>query len=627
MRTDQGMRKQGMYQRSWAHRCLVGLVLFSCWIAAQAAPVVLLEAVSGQELNQQLWLTEDPSGQWTLDQARQQTFRPANGKTSVGQSRSAWWLRIDIDPRQQKQTWLLEVAAVTLHDLTFYLPGANGEYIHRASGERVPFGAGRDIDYRRPVISLPHRDTPYSVYLRTYDPAGNSFPLRIWQAEDLEQVRSEENLGLGLIYGIILALLLYNLFVLLSLRDWAYFWYVMATGSALVFIMSMSGHGFQHLWPDSAVPWYLDRITLPSIWGFCASAFTQSLLQTRRYVPWAHHLLSYACLIYVIAIALESLGYRWLCGWMIAFLSLTSIPSALIAAFIRWRQGFFPGLLYLVGYGFVLTSIGVLLLRAAGIVQPGDNTAYIFPLSVAFETILFSFALAYRIQLLKQEKSHALEVANQEKSARLKLFAETQQSLERAVAERTAELETANQRLRDSEEELKVVAFLDPLTHLHNRRYLLARADEAFAHAKRHHQPLAMLVIDLDNFKPINDAHGHAAGDFVLQVTAQRMRQSVRKEDTLARLGGDEFAVLLSGPDAARQAQELAARLIGRLAEVIEHQQHTLRVTPSIGVAVYPSHAHDFDHLYRAADKALYHVKAQGRAGWVLAEQEHVQRQ
>lgn len=615
-----------MHQNTWARLCLLGILLLSYLPIAQAASIALQHAVSGQELNGQLWLSEDRSRSWTLAQAREQPFQPADGKTSVGGSPSHWWLRIDIDPRGQTHDWLLVVGAVTLHDLVFYLPDANGVYQPRPSGQTVAFAQGRDLNYRRPVVYLPQLNEPYSIYLRSYDPAGNSFPLKLWQSQDLENLRADENIGLGLIYGTILALLLYNLFVLISLRDWAYFWYVMATGSALIFIMSMSGHGFQYLWPNAPVPWYFDRVVVPSIWGLCASAFTQALLQTRRHVRLAHHVLTFGIVVYVLAIAIDGLGYRWLAAAMIGFLILTSIPAALIAAFIRWRQGFYPGLLYLIGYGFVLSSMVVLILRALGIVQPNDNTAYIFPLSVAFETILFSFALAYRIQLLKQEKSHALELANQEKSARLQLFAETQERLERAVAERTAELETANQRLRDSEEELKAVAFLDPLTQLPNRRYLLARADEAFAHAQRHLEPLAMLVIDLDNFKPINDEHGHDAGDMVLSTIAERMRRSVRHEDTLARLGGDEFAVLLSGDDAPQQAEELANRLLGTLANVMHYDNEELRVTPSIGLAWYPQHASNFDHLYRAADKALYRVKQQGRAGLAIAEQSSIQR-
>lgn len=126
-----------------------------------------------------------------------------------------------------------------------------------------------------------------------------------------------------------------------------------------------------------------------------------------------------ACVIYLIAIVLNLFEQRYLAAWAIALLSLTSIPAALGSALIRWRQGFFPAQLYLYGYGLVLGSVAILLLRTTGVLQPAEWNAYVFPLAVAAESILFSFALAYRIQILKQERAVALQQADREKTARL----------------------------------------------------------------------------------------------------------------------------------------------------------------------------------------------------------------
>ena len=585
------------------------------------ASVVLTDASSGMPLNAHIELLEDTQGTLTiadLASAEQQSrFQPANGRASVGQSLNPWWIKLTLQRDSRAPSlWVLEVGSVTQLDLQFHQPDGQGGWLSRQSGERVPFDASRDHPYRRMVFDLPALDEqPTTFYLRAFDPAGNSFPLRIWQADDLKQLAARENLALGAIYGVVFALLLYNLFILISLRDRAYFWYVLTTAFALLFILSMTGHGAQYLWPNHPVPAWLDRITLPSLWGLFASRFTQTLLQTKLHVRWAHHLLNMACVIYLVAIVLTLFDQRHLAAWAIALLSLTSIPAALGSALIRWRQGFFPAQLYLYGYGLVLGSVGILLLRTTGVLQPAQWNAYVFPVAVAAESILFSFALAYRIQILKQERAVALQQADREKTARLAQLQASAAELQAAVTARTAELAATNEQLRERERELQHAAFHDPLTDLPNRRYLVERCESALGHAERHKESVALLLIDLDHFKPINDRFGHAAGDLMLQVIAKRLREHVRAGDAVARLGGDEFAALICGSDAERQAREIADRLLAELSKPVHFGAERLQVTISIGVALYPRHARNFTGLYKIADQTLYRVKELGRSG------------
>lgn len=591
------------------------------WPSLASAAIVLTPDSSGMPLNGDIELLEDRGAQLSIvdmaDPAVQSRFKPANGRASVGQSTSPWWIKVTLQRESNSPSqWWLEVGSVTQLDLRLYLPGADGNWQERESGERVSYKQSRDHDFRHMLFKLPPLDqAPLTFYLRSYDPAGNSFPLRTWQLDQLIQASAEENLALGVVYGIIAALLLYNLFIFFSLRDSAYFWYVLTTAGALLMIVSMSGHGFQYLWPDNPVPFWLDRVTLPSLWGFCACRFTQCLMQTRSHVRWAHHLLSFACACYVIAIALEGLGQRNIAAWIIALLSLTSIPAALGSALIRWRQGYFPALLYLCGYGLILGSISLALMRATGLVQPAAWNAYVFPLSVAAESILFSFALAYRIQTLKQEKAEALIQADREKTARMAQMQGSADELQNAVQLRTAELAAANQQLCERERDLRHAAFHDPLTELPNRRFLVERCEAALANARRQSEATALLLIDLDHFKPINDKYGHDAGDLMLQSIAQRLREHVRSGDAVARLGGDEFAVLICGADAEQHARDIASRLLDELAKPVSYGAERLTVTISIGVALYPRHASNFTTLYKAADQMLYKVKSRGRSG------------
>nr|WP_306109935.1 diguanylate cyclase [Pseudomonas sp. JG-B] len=592
-------------------------------LPAQAA-FELTPQSSGATLNEAIDLLEDPDGTLDIrDMAKpevQQRFVPADGRATVGQSRSTWWVRVQLSRSGDAPAqWWLENAGITVYRVSLFLPDGNGGWSKRESSEGLPFAETRDYSYRRMLFKLPEIGAqPLTLYFRSYDPAGNSFPLKIWQADDLKELKSTENLGFGLVYGVILALFLYNLFILAALRDKAYLWYVLATASALVFILSMTGHGFQYFWPDRPVPIWLDRITLPSLWGIFVMRFTQELLYTRRGLRWADRLFNVACVLYALAILINVFGYRAEGALLIAITPIVTVPTALISAVVRWRQGFIPARFYLVGYGTVLISTAVLVMRAAGLIQPINFTAYMFPVAVAAESILFSFALAYRIQMLKQERAAALEQADREKAARLAQMQASADELQAAVTTRTAELAAANQRLSERERALEHAAFHDALTDLPNRRYLIERTESALANAKRHDEQLALMLIDLDHFKPINDRFGHDAGDEMLRTIGRRLREHVRGGDAVARLGGDEFAVLIGGPDAEAEACKLAQRLLEELAAPMCYGAEKLSVSISIGIALYPQHARNFAGLYQTADQALYKVKARGRSGMVL---------
>lgn len=154
-------------------------------------------------------------------------------------------------------------------------------------------------------------------------------------------------------------------------------------------------------------------------------------------------------------------------------------------------------------------------------------------------------------------------------------------------------------------------AYHDPLTGLANRRLFDELAHAHWATVQRQGGGLAVLAIDLDNFKAVNDTHGHAAGDALLRDVAQRLRARVRESDVVARIGGDEFLLLVCPSDGAA-AQELAARLIEALSAPYEGV--TPRVSASVGIAVYPHDGSHMDALVQAADAALYGAKRSGKA-------------
>ncbi|WP_038495021.1 sensor domain-containing protein [Janthinobacterium agaricidamnosum] len=192
--------------------------------------------------------------------------------------------------------------------------------------------------------------------------------------------------------------------------------------------------------------------------------------------------------------------------------------------------------------------------------------------------------------------------------------------LEVRVLERTAELAGANSLLqgeiverRQAEARVHHMAYHDSLTGLPNRALLSDRLDRAMLAARRAERRLAVMFIDLDRFKTINDSLGHMTGDSLLKEVAGRLCRAVRASDTVARLGGDEFVVLVPGIRKAAEAGRVAEKIIEALAAAFPVEQHLLHITPSIGICVYPDDGEDVATLMRHADAAMYHAKASGR--------------
>ncbi len=157
------------------------------------------------------------------------------------------------------------------------------------------------------------------------------------------------------------------------------------------------------------------------------------------------------------------------------------------------------------------------------------------------------------------------------------------------------------------------LALHDALTSLPNRRLLEDRIETALQHANRNHHKAAVMYLDLDGFKAINDTYGHAYGDEILKMVSQRLLSNSRKEDTVARLGGDEFIVLLGDIHSLADAQGPAAKLVEALSEPFFINDLTLQLSTSIGISMYPDDAENVADLISIADYALYEAKRAGK--------------
>ncbi|MBE0493844.1 MAG: GGDEF domain-containing protein [Thiomicrospira sp.] len=169
------------------------------------------------------------------------------------------------------------------------------------------------------------------------------------------------------------------------------------------------------------------------------------------------------------------------------------------------------------------------------------------------------------------------------------------------------------QHTKQQAEKLETLAFRDALTQLPNRALFYQQLDQELKQAQRDKHNLALLFIDLDRFKHVNDNLGHDVGDKLLIAVAQRLSQSLRQSDLLARIGGDEFTVILNGAQTHETAGKVAQNIIDGLSPSYHIEGHTLQIGASIGIAFYPDDAQEISTLMRLADTAMYLAKSGGR--------------
>jgi diguanylate cyclase (GGDEF)-like protein len=175
--------------------------------------------------------------------------------------------------------------------------------------------------------------------------------------------------------------------------------------------------------------------------------------------------------------------------------------------------------------------------------------------------------------------------------------------------------ETRNQRKM-----LEALALQDPLTGLANRRLLIDRMSVALTQARRSEGCIAVMYLDLDGFKEVNDTLGHGAGDILLKAVAERLTRTVREEDTVARLGGDEFIIGLWHLAASDDALKVALKAIEAVSQPYDIEGHAVTITTSAGIGIYPVHGEDADTLMKSADLALYEAKHAGKNAYRISE-------
>ncbi|MFA6500170.1 MAG: GGDEF domain-containing protein, partial [Desulfurivibrionaceae bacterium] len=173
---------------------------------------------------------------------------------------------------------------------------------------------------------------------------------------------------------------------------------------------------------------------------------------------------------------------------------------------------------------------------------------------------------------------------------------------------------------KQDQDHIAHLAHHDPLTGLINRHLFPDRLAQAMILSQRHHKKIALLYVDLDKFKQINDAHGHLAGDTVLKEVASRLRALLRDSDTVARMGGDEFVVILHDISSKTAVSNVTKKIIDALAKPILFNETQFTVMASVGISIYPDDDKQIDALLQKADKAMYQAKKSNTTSYIFYE-------
>jgi diguanylate cyclase (GGDEF)-like protein len=491
------------------------------------------------------------------------------------------WLRFRLDEpgSATRESRLLELApsfAIILDRADLYLPvpGADGRraYAKMEAGAMRPMRAG-EIPSRSFLFEVPAGTLRAEyAYLRLESAMDVAFSVRQWNPVELGMRSVRYFLAFGLIYGILIAMIVYNFFIFVSLRDRSYLFYILYMVSALLWQLHVQGHGRMlmgtHPGVDLRALWVM--VGGVQLWG---GVFSIEFLALRRHLPRVHVAIVALTAVGALIVGAGILGLHRAAFDLSHFGGLALPVAIIIAAVLRLRQGYAPARFYV--FAWSMLSIGGIVFALMGLklLPVSFWTVNGVSLGMAAESLLLSLALADRIRTLKEEKEF----------------------------------------FEKSQKRYMELSVTDSLTGLYNRRYLQSKLESEIQHSLRLEQPLSLVMLDLDDFKAVNDLHGHAFGDVVLERLAAVMRVSSREVDVSCRYGGEEFALIMPGThgeDAVHTAERIRARFA---AEVFTAEGGTgINLTVSLGVAELQKDD-TADALLERADRAMYRAKRLGK--------------
>jgi diguanylate cyclase (GGDEF)-like protein len=521
---------------------------------------------------------------------------------NFGFSTSIFWARLQLHNSSDLDAeWVLSFEYPQIDRIELYLPSPQqiGGWISKKSGLLYPFSA-RDISDRLPAFSIPiSAKTSQNIYFQLQTTTPLIIQANLRNLIGFWQYRGNQNIWIGLIYGSLIFAILYNFFLFAALQDLVYLYYIIfATGAGLI-LFAYDGFGIQYVW-QSAVWWNKHAIAILAFpTSLCLIQWICLFLETKSFMPQCHRILrSQQILLTVIFLSIFILPFQFVSVANTVGILITCSLAIMMGIFAV-KRGYSPARYYLLSFSFFPLGVIAHQLSQLNVIPAFEWIRDIYRVGIVASVVFLSLALADRINLLKAEKLRAQKLALAEKDIL------------------NEDLKRSQEQLLEREKQLEYDVVHDVLTGLANRTWLTQRLQDLL----QQQQKFAILFIDLDRFKVINDSLGHLVGDELLKHATMRMQSILPNSWTLTRFGGDEFVILLEELTDLESITKLADLLQMQLQLPFYLNNYELFISASIGINLSTEEYKLPEEILRDADLAMYQAKHKGRGRYELFTQ------
>lgn len=538
-----------------------------------------------------------------------------NDILNFGLGSQAVWIQFPLVNRKPEAArLLLEFAQPLLDRIDVVVKRADADDFHVSVGDALqPSHVVAHGNFLVPIELAPQESAV--VLARIYTKTTLQLPMTLWSYPAFIEANYVELTLYGVFFGLLLTIGLYHLLMYLSIKDRNLLYYALTNLSLLGIFLCLRGVPAILFWPDTAQA--NDLFLLYSIGCaiFFPCFFTRDVLlipETRPFIAKALNAVAYAALVLMLIV--PWVDYHIIIEPILVLAVMALFINAAAHA-LRYLDGYPPARYVLFAGVFTIFGLSIAVLEKTGGLPSNTFTIATSYLGVAVMTMLYSFALAYRINMDRELRLEAQEEAVAAQQELIASQRKLNEELDQRVHERTKELQIAN-------EQLLHLSTTDALTQLRNRHYFDDAFNKEFSRAFRERTPIAILLLDIDHFKQLNDNYGHQFGDACLRQVGQWIKNIVKRpSDVAARYGGEEFIVLLSNTDlhgAVQVANKIHAAF---LKSPVVASGQSAKITVSIGaVSVVPDENSSYESIVKAADELLYKAKENGRNQVMSAE-------
>ena len=499
---------------------------------------------------------------------------------NLGMSDNVIWIRFKIDiskNNDDSKELIFAVDNPIFPNVDLHIPLKNNSHkkYMRLKSSYLERSKNYTWRYRYPVFELPKKISYDKYFYLRINPISqrnhvtSSFSLILAEESNFRMTTWFEIAFYCLIFGILISMITYNCFLSFFLKDKAYYLYVVYVIFILLFIILRSGFNI-----IADIRGLSEYIILSVAMALASGAiFSIYFLSLKKNCPVIYWIICILIGLALIAIVVLFAGYPKFANILVHIISLIGPITAIAAGFKRLYQGFSPARYYLGAWFSLLIAVVCLSMMGLGFLPRNFFTINSVAFASTFEVILLSTALGDRIRVLRKEKRE----------------------------------------LQSKERRLTELSITDELTGLFNKRWFSSKLKSEIEHSRRMSEPLSLIMIDVDNFKQINDTYGHDTGDKILAELGLLILSSIRDHDIGCRYGGEEFSVILPGTDIDK-AYNVAERIRASFESSVYYisSEQSIYSTISIGVAGLNQND-DESELFKKADTALYKAKTEGR--------------